>query len=93
MIRVYLNSVEDGQSWFIPVIPRGGMIKDIILYRPYEPGENMDVEFRNDNSEVIGTYPQLFTNKLHSINLKAEGQTPCMVNSPDMKELVVFYEV
>ena len=83
----------DGKSLFMPVIPRGGTIKDIILYRPYTPGVELNIEFLNDKSEGVGTYSGLLTNKLHAINLRVEGIVSCLISSPNIKELIVFYEI
>jgi hypothetical protein len=46
-------SVEPVWSTFVPVIPRGGMIMDIILYRPYGPGETVTIEIFDDDSNRV----------------------------------------
>jgi hypothetical protein len=81
---------RDDLSLFVPVIPRGGMIMDIILYRPYGPGETVTVEIFNDDSNRVGVFT-VETNKLHPINLAVEGIVPIQV-SADIEELVLLYK-
>jgi hypothetical protein len=74
----------------VPVFPRNSTIKDILLYRPYTPGETVRVEVLDQDSERLGVY-QVMTNKMHSVYLPAGGQVVFLV-STDVEELVVFYK-
>lgn len=68
-------------------------MKDIVLYRPYTPEEEVTVKFYNDDSELVLTKTVVMANKFRAIiDIVASGAVAREAWSPNIEEVVVFYK-
>lgn len=93
MIKVARYGIDGDNSIFVPVFPRGTTITDILLHRPYVPGEEVTVKFYDDDTVMVLEETGVMTNKLHAIDIAAAGAVACEVWSPNIKEIFISYKV
>ena len=70
---------ENGVSTFVPTLPPLGLLTDVLLYRPYQAGESLKVDFYNDDSQLILSLPGAMTNTWHEVYLPVSGIVPIQV--------------
>ena len=82
---------ERGVSTFVPALPINSVMTDVLLYRPYQPGESLKVDFYNDQSDLVLSLPNVMTNIWREVNVVALGIVPIQVFG-DVAAIVFCYK-